>query len=1080
MPDGQVVPRPALERRLDAALGRRLTLVVAPPGSGKTTLLGRWSSTVNATWCVPRADGAVGLVSAVVEALRLRAPGLGHEITSTLGAARGAVVDEDQVVAAAAAIGAGLGSTLERDLALVLDDVAPDPDPTVDRFLWELVRQVPRRLHVVMSGRRSPGFPTGRLEELGELLQLHGRDLVLDEAEVARWLVTLVDGDAATPDLAPQVHAATGGWPPAVRHVALVLAGVPAAQRAAALRKATATGFDADTLVAAALQGESEEAREVLRALAVLPELEPGLCRWLGLDEGPEHLRRFERGGLFVQERPDRPGSVRMRPFVRASVGRALPGDGSRLSARAAEWFLAQGRPGPALRCLIDAGDPDALASALRAHGPRLAEQGELTTVTTALDALPGDAPWAGALRGIVLHLAGDWDAALDHLLAAGRADPVMAASTAWRVGLIHHLRGEIAEADAAYERGEQALAGLPRDAVEPADVALLHAWWASTRWLSADRDGCRELAQRAVDEATVAGDDRSFAAAHTALAMLAALEGDRAANDAHYLRALDHAERAGDLLQVIRIRTNRGSHHLEEGATAEAMAELDEAVRLAELTGFAVFRAIALTNRGEVQLARGDLELARADLERALEEWDRQGSRMRAYAMRLLGQLEAVRGDVARARQLLEECLAIAEAAGDVQGIVPAAAELARLVVTEDADAARRYRDVALSHETSIDRVHALVVAAEVAEALGDADGAVRHARDAEDLARSRRDPGGEVDALLVRARLAADAAEARTLLDRAGQALGDRVDRLRRARIDLVRAEHADPPTALSIAADVRDRARQLGAGRLDARATTLLDRLRRDGPVLEVLTLGGFRLLRHGSVVPLQAWQSRRARDLLKILVARRGRPVPRDELLELLWPDEASERLADRLNVTLSTLRGVLDPDRQYPPDHAVVSAEGALRLDLDHVAVDLEDLFVDVATAESLARTGREEEAAERDRRAVARYRGPFLPEHAYDDWAVPAREEARAAFLAAARRLAGSAARAGDADAEVRCLLRVLEEEPYDEPAHLRLVRCLSTAGRHGEARRAYHRYAARMVELDLEPTPYPVDATTT
>src|SRR4029453_3528942 len=36
-----------------------------------------------------------------------------------------------------------------------------------------------------------------------------------------------------------------------------------------------------------------------------------------------------------------------------------------------------------------------------------------------------------------------------------------------------------------------------------------------------------------------------------------------------------------------------------------------------------------------------------------------------------------------------------------------------------------------------------------------------------------------------------------------------------------------------------------------------------------------LGGFRVMRGGGIVPLTAWQSKKARTLLKILVARRGR-------------------------------------------------------------------------------------------------------------------------------------------------------------------------------------------------------------
>ncbi len=46
------------------------------------------------------------------------------------------------------------------------------------------------------------------------------------------------------------------------------------------------------------------------------------------------------------------------------------------------------------------------------------------------------------------------------------------------------------------------------------------------------------------------------------------------------------HAERAGDVVQMIRIHSNMGSHFSEEGSYADAIAELDTAIGLAELAG--------------------------------------------------------------------------------------------------------------------------------------------------------------------------------------------------------------------------------------------------------------------------------------------------------------------------------------------------------------------------------------------------------------------------------------------------------------------------------------------------------------
>jgi LuxR family transcriptional regulator, maltose regulon positive regulatory protein len=45
-----MIARPHLEHRLDGALGRRLTCVVAGPGFGKTTLLTRWAAGTASAW----------------------------------------------------------------------------------------------------------------------------------------------------------------------------------------------------------------------------------------------------------------------------------------------------------------------------------------------------------------------------------------------------------------------------------------------------------------------------------------------------------------------------------------------------------------------------------------------------------------------------------------------------------------------------------------------------------------------------------------------------------------------------------------------------------------------------------------------------------------------------------------------------------------------------------------------------------------------------------------------------------------------------------------------------------------------
>jgi DNA-binding SARP family transcriptional activator len=186
-----------------------------------------------------------------------------------------------------------------------------------------------------------------------------------------------------------------------------------------------------------------------------------------------------------------------------------------------------------------------------------------------------------------------------------------------------------------------------------------------------------------------------------------------------------------------------------------------------------------------------------------------------------------------------------------------------------------------------------------------------------------------------------------------------------------------------------------------------------------------------------------------------------------LCDLLWPEVDQGRAANRLSVAVSTLRSVLDPERERPPDRYVVSGEGAIWLRRDQVDIDVETFL---ARAHGALNTMDIDDL----RAAEAAYSGDFCEEDRYADWAGPLREQARAAYVAVTRALTQKHVTQGEHETAIRYLLRLLASEPYDERAHLALVRELDAAGRHGDARRMYRAYAARMAELDLEQAPYP------
>lgn len=212
-----------------------------------------------------------------------------------------------------------------------------------------------------------------------------------------------------------------------------------------------------------------------------------------------------------------------------------------------------------------------------------------------------------------------------------------------------------------------------------------------------------------------------------------------------------------------------------------------------------------------------------------------------------------------------------------------------------------------------------------------------------------------------------------------------------------------------------------------------------------------MGRFRVVVDGAEVPVQAWGSRRALQLLKRIALAAGGPVTRDELTELLWPDETDiARLGARLSVLLSTVRRVVRV--------GIVADRDAVRLDPEQVDVDLVHVLGHLANGD--------------DEAAVRAYRGELLPEDQYEDWARQPAERLRLAMVEAHRRIGVIAAAADDHDKAAGHADAALALDPYDERAHELLVRSLLAAGRRSDAALAAARYERAAEQLGIAALP--------
>jgi ATP/maltotriose-dependent transcriptional regulator MalT len=318
-----------------------------------------------------------------------------------------------------------------RDLLLVLDDYHLVANPSVHRSVAALLDHAPASLHLVISSRTDPPFPTSRLRVGGQLVDVRAEHLRFSAEEAARLLHRASVPDVSTQEV-QRLVARTEGWAAGLQLAALRLA--DRVDRQARTRFIDRfTGADrqvVDYLGEEVLGVLPPEVHDFLLQTSILPRLCAPLADAVtGSGNAARMLDAIQRANLFLTALDDEGRWFRyhqlFRDLLLFELERSGPAPPAVLHRRASEWFRVQGDLPAAIGHALGAGDPD-LAGELVTQGWRAEfNLGHLHTVQAWLSGLP-PARVAGDARLTVaqvwLHLdRGRLDQAGAALAAAGR-----------------------------------------------------------------------------------------------------------------------------------------------------------------------------------------------------------------------------------------------------------------------------------------------------------------------------------------------------------------------------------------------------------------------------------------------------------------------------------------------------------------------------------------------------------------------------------------------------------------------------------------------------------------------------------
>ncbi len=1084
---GAYVPRPRLDDLWRSWSSRRLIEVTAGAGYGKTALIaaGIASDGRRCIWYTfdeLDRDPACFHAHMVEAGRRLGRNPLPEGITGSPG--EGTRILSHILLAL---------QDQKKKIVFVFDDlqrVAGSDE--VMRLLEQLIRFLPPGNTIVLSSREPTPMRTSRLHAAGEAAALDTRALCFTEEEVARFLATRFSGHPIDRRLVRRVTSRTEGWAAGIEMVVQLAAGQTPDALDIALGQLRSTGsgwfgYFAEEVIARLAPAE----RDFLLHVSVLSHLDAKLCdEFLGRKDSRRMLTELHRRNLFLHTIGPGRDAYRLhdlfRQFLQEQLLQALNPDEHRdLLRRAADALAGSGAWSEAAATYARAGDPEATLDLIEQRGPELLAAGRYHVLEQAFETLPAEAlakrVGARSLHAQLLEIRGEWEPAWATYAAALRSCP----PGEQRVELLNLIarfqmrRGEFAKALALCKRALRAK-GLQR----PALRAHLH----TTLGISASElgrlDEAEEHFERSLAICRRARDEVGQGRATYLLAVNVYLQrGD-------LRRARDAAESAWQLFSR---RGDRRMSCLTQGVRAylaaltgderEGRRLAEDGLRQSESLGYRMIEGYSHCTLGFCALQRRDVAAAREHYEVGRRLGGELGE---AYLLSepLLGlaQVALLERNPRSAQAQAREALALATRVGDrfqeARACVLLGLASPRRASAWWARAERICRRMGATFELHRVLLLRLSAAREIRgplrrtlmELLG---GSAAAGHDALFL---MFEPERAAGVLTEALRLGFETGYAGRLLVQLGQPavavlepwVKDGAEDVR-ARVTDILAQIGGPEARQVLPRVAGSRLRPGRAAHLGIEKAS-----EPSGPPLRIRALGPFALgvgdgwLTHGD------WRSKRALRLFLLLLVHRFRWVPREVIVEALWPDADPGKAENNLRQTVHILRGILEPgERDTRESRYLRLHNDAWRLDPGRGhSCDVELFEAALRDAEALRDDGRPRRAAARYREALDVYRGDFLEEMRYEEFADAERDRLRDLFLRGASALLKLHAGSRRWEMAIPLARRALQHDPFREEFHWQLVHALLRAGCRREAVEAYQQYERELIrELGVLPS---------
>ena len=239
----------------------------------------------------------------------------------------------------------------------------------------------------------------------------------------------------------------------------------------------------------------------------------------------------------------------------------------------------------------------------------------------------------------------------------------------------------------------------------------------------------------------------------------------------------------------------------------------------------------------------------------------------------------------------------------------------------------------------------------------------------------------------------------------------------------------------------------------------------------PTLEVYTLGSFRVRARRRTA--NHWPSAKAKSLLKYLVAHQGRPIPREVLMEILWPGCDPQLANNNLKAAVRVLRQVLSPSPSHLADFPwVIFQNGNYMINPEaYVWTDTWQFEHHWNRGCQLERVGETSRALTEFETAEDIYRGDYLEDDPFEDWTLLRRESLKDMYLTLLGKISDHFMQIDDCQNAITYCQKIIARDCCREDAYRRLMICYQRLGSRNRALEWY-RICEKTVKAELDLLP--------